>query len=145
MTTHSSVLAWRIPGTAELVGCRLWGRTESDTTEVTQQQHVYFLLIAILNNSEQKLFVPFWRYSVLSASKPNDVKGVGEEMEYEWRQEGYFYLDFSKQAGIEYILYCFYFLPNLKSFQILHLPFVSLVPPWPLFITAEHRCSWPEN
>ena len=31
----SSVLAWRIPGTAELVGCRLWGRTESDTTEVT--------------------------------------------------------------------------------------------------------------
>ena len=35
MATHSSVLAWRIPGTVELVGCRLWGRTESDTTEVT--------------------------------------------------------------------------------------------------------------
>ena len=33
-----SVLAWRIPGTGELVGCRLWGRTESDTTEATQQQ-----------------------------------------------------------------------------------------------------------
>ena len=33
MATHSSVLAWRIPGS--LVGCRLWGRTESDTTEVT--------------------------------------------------------------------------------------------------------------
>ena len=33
--THSSVLAWRIPGTGRLVGCRLWGRTESDTTEVT--------------------------------------------------------------------------------------------------------------
>ena len=32
---HSSVLAWRIPGTGNLVGCRLWGRTESDTTEVT--------------------------------------------------------------------------------------------------------------
>ena len=51
--THSSVLAWRIPGTGEpggllsmglhmpgqsqgwgsLVGCHLWGRTESDTTE----------------------------------------------------------------------------------------------------------------
>ena len=30
MATHSSVLAWRIPG-----GCRLWGHTESDTTEVT--------------------------------------------------------------------------------------------------------------
>ena len=35
MATHSSVLAWRIPGTGELVGCHLWGRTESDTTEVT--------------------------------------------------------------------------------------------------------------
>ena len=42
MATHSSVLAWRIPGTVagwgiggNLVGCPLWGRTESDTTEVT--------------------------------------------------------------------------------------------------------------
>ena len=35
MATHSSVLAWRIPGTGSLVGCRLWGRTESDTIEVT--------------------------------------------------------------------------------------------------------------
>ena len=35
MATHSSVLAWRIPGTGELGGCRLWGHTESDTTEVT--------------------------------------------------------------------------------------------------------------
>ena len=33
--THSSVLAWRIPGTGGLVGCRLWGRTESDATEAT--------------------------------------------------------------------------------------------------------------
>ena len=38
MATHSSVLAWRIPGSGSLVGCRLWGRTESDTTEATQQQ-----------------------------------------------------------------------------------------------------------
>ena len=37
MATHSSVLAWRIPGTGEapLVDCCLWGRTESDTTEAT--------------------------------------------------------------------------------------------------------------
>ena len=35
MATHSSVLAWRIPGTGSLVGCRLWGPTESDTTEAT--------------------------------------------------------------------------------------------------------------
>ena len=35
MAAHSSVLAWRIPGRGSLVGCRLWGRTESDMTEVT--------------------------------------------------------------------------------------------------------------
>ena len=35
MATHSSVLAWRIPGTGEPGGCHLWGHTESDMTEVT--------------------------------------------------------------------------------------------------------------
>ena len=38
MATHSRVLAWRIPGTGELVGSHLWGHTESATTEATQQQ-----------------------------------------------------------------------------------------------------------
>ena len=45
MATHSSVLAWIIPGTAELGGLPdgLWGHTESDTTEATQQQqHAQF-------------------------------------------------------------------------------------------------------
>ena len=32
MAIHSSVLAWR---QGSLVGCHLWGRTESDTTEAT--------------------------------------------------------------------------------------------------------------
>ena len=32
MATHSSVLAWTIP---ETMGAHLWGRTESDMTEVT--------------------------------------------------------------------------------------------------------------
>ena len=38
IATHSSILGWRIPGTAKpefLVGCCLWGRTELDTTEPT--------------------------------------------------------------------------------------------------------------
>ena len=37
MATHSSVLAWRIPGMGEPGGlpCRLWGRKQSDKTEVT--------------------------------------------------------------------------------------------------------------
>ena len=35
LATHSNVLAWRIPGTVEPMGCCLCGRTESDTTEAT--------------------------------------------------------------------------------------------------------------
>ena len=38
MATHSSVLAWRIPGRGSLVGCRLRGCTELGMTEATQQQ-----------------------------------------------------------------------------------------------------------
>ena len=33
MTTHSSILAWRIPWTEELVGYSLWGHKELDMTE----------------------------------------------------------------------------------------------------------------
>ena len=43
MATHSTVLAWRIPGMGSLVGRHLWGHTESDTTEVTQRSIVFFL------------------------------------------------------------------------------------------------------
>ena len=35
MATHSSVLAWRLPGTGELGGLPSMGRTESDTTQAT--------------------------------------------------------------------------------------------------------------
>ena len=40
MATHFSVLAWRVPGMGlpsmpGMVGCHLWGGTESDTTEAT--------------------------------------------------------------------------------------------------------------
>ena len=35
MATDSSVLAWESEGQGSPVGCRLWGRTESDTTEAT--------------------------------------------------------------------------------------------------------------
>ena len=35
MATHSSVLPGESQGRGSLMGCRLWGRTESDTTEAT--------------------------------------------------------------------------------------------------------------
>ena len=33
MATHSSVLAWRIPGRGSLVSCRLWGSTDWGLTD----------------------------------------------------------------------------------------------------------------
>ena len=38
MATHSSVLAWRIPGTGVAWWAAVSGVGESDTTEATQQQ-----------------------------------------------------------------------------------------------------------
>ena len=38
MATHSSTLAWRIPGMGEPGGLPSMGSTESDMTEVTYQQ-----------------------------------------------------------------------------------------------------------
>ena len=38
MAIHSMFLPGESQGRGSLVGCRLRGRTESDTTEVTQQQ-----------------------------------------------------------------------------------------------------------
>ena len=35
MATHSSILAGESQGRGSLVGCSLWGRTESDMTKVT--------------------------------------------------------------------------------------------------------------
>ena len=47
MAAHSSVLAWRIPGTGEPGGLLSMGSAESDTTEATwqQQQKKLFILI----------------------------------------------------------------------------------------------------
>ena len=38
MATQSVLLPGDFQGWGSLVGCRLWGRTESDMTEATQQQ-----------------------------------------------------------------------------------------------------------
>ena len=61
MAAHSSVLAWRIPGTGgSLVGCRLWGRTESDRTAVTQQQQLpRGVLVQVSNLCVSSRSLPF--------------------------------------------------------------------------------------
>ena len=38
MATHSMCLPGESQGQGSLVGCRFWGRIESDTTEATWQQ-----------------------------------------------------------------------------------------------------------
>ena len=47
MATHASVLAWRIPGMGELVGCRLWGRRVghdgSDLAAAAKQSNILLL------------------------------------------------------------------------------------------------------
>jgi len=48
MATHSSVLAWRIPGTGEPGGLPSMGSPESDTTEVTYQQHKWNHTVLVL-------------------------------------------------------------------------------------------------
>ena len=83
MAAHSSALAWRIPGTGSLVGCRLWGRTESDMTEVTQQQqqqqNSLFLFCFFV------CFFQFWIDFSKNTEKPKDRLGaVRLGFEYAW-------------------------------------------------------------
>ena len=47
MATHPVFSPGESQGRGSLVGCRLWGRTESDTTEATQQQQQPSLLICL--------------------------------------------------------------------------------------------------
>ena len=48
MATHSSILAWRIPGTEESGGLLSVGHTESDTAEATQQQQQHAGIVKLL-------------------------------------------------------------------------------------------------
>ena len=48
MTTHSSILAWRISWTEEPSGLQSLGLQESDTTEqLTHTLHTFFLILEI--------------------------------------------------------------------------------------------------
>ena len=54
MATHSSILAGESQGWGSLVGCRLWGHTESDMTEhMSTHTHITrdTLLYNIINES----------------------------------------------------------------------------------------------
>ena len=54
MATHSNILAWRIPGMGSLLGCCLWGHTESDTTEATYSSSSTLLTQAPQDHEKEK-------------------------------------------------------------------------------------------
>ena len=60
MATHSMFLPGESQGRRSLVGCRLWGRTESDMTEVTQQQQQQHTIISLYKNSTPLSLFSFW-------------------------------------------------------------------------------------
>ena len=71
MATHASILAWRIPGMGTLVGCRLWGRTESDTAEVTWHACMH----ALENEMATHASVFAWR--IPGTEDPGGLLSVG--------------------------------------------------------------------
>ena len=57
------------------MGCRLWGRTELDTTEATKQQHTVKGL-GIVNKAEIDVVSTYYYYSLLIYKKievPNNL------------------------------------------------------------------------
>ena len=54
MATHSSILAWEIPWTEELVGYSLWGYKRVRLTDGTTENYVLYLVIIYSGKSSDK-------------------------------------------------------------------------------------------
>ena len=63
MATPSSVLPGESQGRGSLVGCRLWGHRELDTTEATQQQQQIILMYLFQISSRS--IIGLWGWVVL--------------------------------------------------------------------------------
>ena len=72
MATHSSFLPGEFQGQGSLVGCRLWGRTESDTTE---QLHFHFSLSCIGEGNGNPLQFLAWR--IPGTGEPGGLPSLG--------------------------------------------------------------------
>ena len=129
MATHSSVLTWRIPGMASLVGavcgvtqshgCHLWSRTESDRTEATQQQQQHLQIVNFTS------FLGFY-FFLLSDFCGQDFQYCVKQKWQEWASLSYswFQRKSSKLFTIEYDISCGFImllllsLSNIQSFAI---------------------------
>ena len=63
MTTHSSILAWRIHGQRSLAGCCPWGHKESDTTGHRQGRLQGVAHLSFHNPESHGISVHTWRES----------------------------------------------------------------------------------
>ena len=72
MAPHSSTLAWKIPWTEELVGCRLWGCMESDTTE-----RLHFHFHALEKEMATHSSVLAWR--IPGTGEPGGLLSMGSD------------------------------------------------------------------
>ena len=72
MATHSSTLAWRIPGTGSLVGCSPWGREGLDTTE---QLHFHFHFHALEKEMATHSSILAWR--IPGMGEPGGLPSMG--------------------------------------------------------------------
>ena len=80
MATHSSVLAWRIPGMGEPSGLLSMG-SESDTTEVTQQQQQEYKRKEVKSLSHVQLFASPW---AVCSPPGSAVYGILQARILEW-------------------------------------------------------------
>ena len=100
MATHSSVLAWRIPGTGSLMGCRLWGPTESDTTE---RLPFHFSLSCIGEGNGNLL-----QCSCLKNPRDGEPGGLPS---LGWHRVGHDWSDLAAAAWLSYLVFCLFGQP----------------------------------
>ena len=72
MAPHSSTPAWKIQGWRSLVGCRPWGREESDTTE---RLHFHFSLSCIGEEMATHSSVLAW--GIPGMAEPGGLPSMG--------------------------------------------------------------------
>ena len=76
-------------GWGSLMGCRLWGRTESDTTEATQQQQQQGKTkmlgeLCYSRGSRENLFVAFQKLFPFFASQPFIIKAHNDQSSFSY-------------------------------------------------------------
>ena len=84
MATHSTILPGKSQGQRSLVGCRLWGRTESDTTEATQQQQQFGDMGFTGSTVGKESTCNMGDLGSIPGSGRSAREGIGYPLQYSW-------------------------------------------------------------